>query len=125
MLRFDQTYVEVRQVARAIIQAATGEAYDDIREALLWLNVEATIAPAGGDLLAYLFNCVTTHSTITHDFPLLQECSFGIEIDVYMRKAAQFWGIERMQAMYYDDIGRVDFLRGSKGACFVVVNRFH
>src|SRR5258708_18475649 len=125
MFRFDQTHVEVRQVARAIVEAARGEAYDDIREVLLWLNVEAAIAPAGSDLMSYLFNCVTTHGSITHNVPLLQKCSFGIEIDAYMRKAAQFRGIERMQAMHYDDISRVDFLRVSKGACSVVVNRFH
>src|SRR5260370_35353602 len=107
MFRFDQTYVEVRQVARAIVQAATGEAYDDIREALLWLNVEAAIAPAGGDLLTYLFNGVTTHGTITHDFPLLPECGFGIKIESYMCKVAQFRGIEAMPTSDSEHIGTV------------------
>jgi hypothetical protein len=42
-----------------------------------------------------------------------------------MRKAAEFFSIQWMQAVHYDNFGGVDLLWISKGASLVVVNRLH
>src|SRR5258706_13820016 len=75
----DQAYIEVCQVTGAIIQAARGEADDDIGKLFLWLNVEEAVATTHLHLLAYLLDCVAARSAVAHNFRSCQESRFGPE----------------------------------------------
>src|SRR5207244_12081544 len=87
------------------------------------MDVEMTIVFTGRDLLVDLLNGVATGGAIAYDLPLVAQRGLRVEIDTYMRQAAQLLRVQGMQPMHNHHLRRMHLLPSGKGPRLVVLNR--
>lgn len=121
MLWLDDAHVQVGQVAGLVVQAAARETQDDIREALLGLDIEVAVASPISNLLAHLLHGISTRGAIANDLPLLQERILRVEIDAHVSQLTQFRCKKRVQAVNNHDLAGMNlFWRAESAGCMII-----